>query len=164
MIRHWALRLGRELGAGDALRRLGLDCWAPFPLGVPVLVEGLVGARQHNGRRAVVVGWSMAKGRCEVTLSEGPDPQFPSLTGPQTIRVKPQNLRLEFAEGSSVVIEGLVGAKQYNGKHGLVRGWNVAKGRCDVELLEGGEVLGVKPLNLRSGAEDEQLAEIPKTG
>jgi hypothetical protein len=57
-----------------------------------------------------------------------------------------------------------VGAKQYNGKHGLVRGWNVAKGRCDVELLEGGEVLGVKPLNLRSGAEDEQLAEIPKTG
>ena len=52
-----------------------------------------------------------------------------------------------FRRGQTLLVSGLKGAPQHNGKSGSCLSWNDAKGRYNVEL-ESGEIVGIRPANL----------------
>ena len=51
VLRHWALRLCRELDCGQAVAELGLSCWAPLANGTIVRICRLVATPEHNVRQ-----------------------------------------------------------------------------------------------------------------
>jgi len=57
--------------------------------------------------------------------------------------------------GVTVVISGLKGAAELNGKEGKCKDWNEEKGRWNVQL-PGGELKALKPENLRPSATQPQ--------
>jgi hypothetical protein len=105
---------GRELAADEAHGALveRLDALANDPLaGAVAQVHGLVGARKHNGQCAAVREHLPAKARYELELHESG----------QKISVKPANFELVIVPvGLAVEVQGLVGAAEHNGKHGVV--------------------------------------------
>jgi hypothetical protein len=132
---------GRQMakdGGFTALVEL-LDCLTrqPQPLvGAVAEVRGLVGAAEHNGKRAAVRRHLPEKGRVELELLESG----------QTMAVKPANFELVVVPvGLAVEVRGLVGAEQhFNGQHGVVEipvdhqcpstGRAPENGRCGVRM------------------------------
>ena len=112
---------------------------APFA-GVAVKLQGLVGAAEHNGKRAAVLDFVAAKGRFKLELEDGG----------KRLSVKPANFELAAAPaGLAIEVVGLVGAPQHNGKRGTVAGGpDVETGRYTIRLPGGGKPLGLKPGNL----------------
>jgi hypothetical protein len=55
----------------------------------------------------------------------------------------------QLSEGCTVEVFGLVAAAQHNGSKGKLLKFESEKGRWAVKLSNGGEVLGVKPANLK---------------
>ena len=97
----------RELGA--ALAQPGAAATeAPV-----VVLKGLVGGAEHNGKRANVLDFVADRGRFKVQLLEA--------GGRQQLRVKPANIEVVAVPvGLAVGVGGLVGAAQHNGKRGTV--------------------------------------------
>eukprot|EP01051_Picozoa_sp_SAG22_P010265 SAG22_NODE_912_length_6534_cov_2.967211_2_plen_224_part_00 len=122
---------------------------------VVVVLKGLVGAAQHNGKRAAVLGFLEDRDRFELHLeSDG-----------NTLNVKPANIEVVAVPvGLAVGVGGLVGAVQHNGMRGtVVGGLDPKTGRYTVRLDSsddngGGGVrpLGLKPGNLRLLEEQEK--------
>jgi hypothetical protein len=63
-----------------------------------------------------------------------------------------ENVRPAFEVGDAVEVHGLVGAAQHNGKQGVVRRFDTAKGRYVLQLPGTEKPLAVKPANLRAAA------------
>jgi tetratricopeptide (TPR) repeat protein len=124
------------------------------PNAVVVVLCGLVGAAQHNGKQASVLGFAVDRGRFTVRLHDDPSKE---------ILVKPSNIEVVTVPVGQVVgVSGLVAAAEHNGKRGTVITELDAKtGRYTVQLQEGGKALGLKPANLRlvDGIEEEELAQ-----
>eukprot|EP01051_Picozoa_sp_SAG22_P033745 SAG22_NODE_14934_length_361_cov_0.961832_1_plen_109_part_01 len=109
------------------------------------MLKGLVGAAQHNGKRAAVLRFLEDRGRFVLRLeSDG-----------STLNVKPANVEVVAVPvGLAVEVGGLVGAAEHNGKRGTVVGGPDPKtGRYRVRLdcggdSDGGGGGGGKPLGL----------------
>lgn len=101
-------------GAGTAL--------APFLLvnGTSVVVRGLTGAEQHNGKEAVVNGYDLATARYTVQLVDDAT----------LLRIKHQNL----LQRLPVEVVGLQERASLNGRAGLVVGHDAERGRYHVRL------------------------------
>jgi tetratricopeptide (TPR) repeat protein len=143
----------REEGAASALRELGSEhpCTqqltdtlaemqqtiATFPSGTRAVgsLVGLASKPELNGEEAYVVGFDAAKGRYRVR-HEGN-----ARTG-KPIGIKPENLI--FKQGSAVIVEGLDGAPEWNGKRGLVESYDAEKGRYRLLVKGRNKTLGVK--------------------
>jgi thiol-disulfide isomerase/thioredoxin len=111
--------------------------------GTTVTIQGLVGAAQHNGKTGPLLGFDAAKGRFTVALGGGTQ-----------VAVKPANVVLAaLGAGAAVVVHGLQGAAQHNGKRGVVVGGpDPQSGRYAVQLQGTGaddSALGVKIANLQ---------------
>jgi hypothetical protein len=115
-----------------------------------VLVFGLVGAAQHNGKRGVVRRFIPEKGRYEVQLAD---------EASKIIAVKRGNLQpsIDYRYRDVVCVRGLVSAAEHNGRKGAVRGlMNERNGRFQIELTATGFTQGAltrkriwaKPSNL----------------
>ena len=113
-----------------------------------VVLKGLVGAVQHNGKRATVLGFDAGHGRFELQLQ----------ADATQLRAKPGNIEVVAVPvGLKVVVGGLVGATEHNGKRGaVIDGPDAKTGRYKVQLddadgVGGGraKLLGLKPANLR---------------
>ena len=128
--------------------------------GTMVRVQGLVGAaEQHNGKKGgVVVPYNASNGMVGVALMEDPG------VAPTMIQVKPENLFVfdgpnplehqgragqpRFLKNTPVSIQGLVGARQHNGKTGtVIVPYDEDSGRVGVRLSDG-STINVKPENL----------------
>ena len=101
-------------GAGTAL--------APFLLinGTSVVVRGLVGAEQHNGKEAVVTAYDLATARYTVQMVDDAS----------LLRIKHQNL----LQRSPVEVVGLQERASLNGRTGLIVGHDAERGRYHVRL------------------------------
>ena len=130
--------------------------------GTLVKVQGLIGAaEQHNGKTGgVVVPYKASNGMVGVTVME--DDGFRGTF----IEVKPENLlvfdmpnplerqgraeeRPLFRIGTSVIVQGLLGTKQHNGKTGkVIVPYDEDSGRVGVMLSDGVTKINVKPENL----------------
>jgi hypothetical protein len=123
-----------------------------------VVLKGLVGAAQHNGKRAAMLGFAADRGQLTVEL-EG---AAASGAARQQLWVKPENVELASVPANLVVgVDGLIGAAQHNSKRGRVIGGPDSKtGRYTVLLEEGGQPLGLKLQNLRllEAMEADQVA------
>ena len=128
--------------------------------GTMVRVQGLLGAaEQHNGKKgAVIVPYNASSGMVGVALMEDPG------VDPTMIQVKPENLFVfdgpnplehqgragqpRFLRNTPVSIQGLVGARQHNGKTGtVIVSYAEDSGRVGVRLGDG-STINVKPENL----------------
>ena len=128
--------------------------------GTMVRVQGLLGAaEQHNGKKgAVIVPYNASSGMVGVALMEDPG------VDPTMIQVKPENLFVfdgpnplehqgragqpRFTLNTPVSIQGLVGARQHNGKTGtVIVPYDEDSGRVGVRLSDG-STINVKPENL----------------
>jgi hypothetical protein len=122
------------------------------------VLKGLVGAAQHNGKRASVLRFAVGRGRFVLRLQDGDD-------GTQLL-VKPANIAVVAVPVGLVVgVGGLVGAARHNGKRGtVVSGPDQDTGRYTVRL-DGGDSgggmrpLGLKPASLRLLQEGEEGQE-----
>ena len=87
---------------------------APATERVDVVLLGLAGAAEHNGKRGVVSRFLKEKGRFSCAV-EGL---------PKEIALKPHNLGLTLEAPAQTTVElvGLVGGKEHNGKLGVVLG------------------------------------------
>ena len=109
-----------------------------------VVLKGLVGTAQHNGKRATVLRFVPARGRFVIRLeADGTE-----------LKAKPANIEVVAVPvGLAVGVGGLVGAAQHNGKRGTVAsGPDPSSGRYKVRLDgggNGGRPLGLLPANLR---------------
>lgn len=104
-----------------------------------VMVDGLVGAKEHNHKRGVVRRFLEEKGRYQIQLADATS---------KVIAVKPQNLQLstDYRDRDIVWVRGLVAA-EHNGRKGCVRGsLNERNGRFQVELAATGFMQGALPL------------------
>ena len=126
-----------------------------------VVLKGLVGGAEHNGKRASVLDFVADRGRFKVQLLEA--------GGGQQLRVKPANIEVVAVPvGLAVGVGGLVGAAQHNGKRGTVASRpDPISGRYKVRLDgggNGGRPLGLLPANLRllgpEGLEPEPELEL----
>eukprot|EP01048_Picozoa_sp_COSAG05_P000027 COSAG05_NODE_1_length_66591_cov_307.301581_27_plen_356_part_00 len=108
----------------------------------------------HEGRVLVAVGgWGPCYQRLNTVacLRLGPnDP--PSLHMPPAPEPQPEAERLEpppaFAVDDVVILHGLVGAAQHNGKRGTVRGFDEGNSRYKVSVGVRAKPLGVKAINM----------------
>jgi ankyrin repeat protein len=138
-----------------------------------VVLKGLIGAAEHNGMRATVLGFAADRGRFTVEL-QGPAggaarrlqvkllDGCSALTSRRLLDGSFQNVELASVPPNFVVgVGGLVRSAQHNGKWGTVVGGPDAEtGRYKVRLEEGGQMLGLKLQNLRlvEAMEVDQLA------
>ena len=96
---------------------------------------GLASKPELNGKQAAVVGFDTGKERyhvCHAGMSHTSKP----------IGIKPANFIL--APGSAVIVEGLDAAAEWNGKRGLVKGHDAAKGRYRLSVEGRAKALGVR--------------------
>ena len=108
---------------------------APFnklPEGTAVLVKGLQGAPQHNGKSGQVQGYDGAKGRYVVALGDGTQ-----------VSLKQDNVQQQ-VEGCEVL--GIQSKPELNGQIGTVLDFDAAKERCHVRL--GGKTASLAAANI----------------
>lgn len=103
-----------------------------LPEGTRVLVRGLTGAAQHNGKTGTVAGFEPQAHRYVVTLEDG-----------EALRIKGENL-LQPVVGE---VTGMVSKPELNGQKGTVRDYDASKGRYVVSM-QNGVALALKPENL----------------
>ena len=87
------------------------------------MLIGLASKPEHNGRDVCIVGFDAAKGRYQVNL-----PTTHPNYARRPMGIKPANIVL--ADASAVIVEGLQGATEWNGRRGLVGGFNKDSRRC----------------------------------
>eukprot|EP01046_Picozoa_sp_COSAG06_P052234 COSAG06_NODE_8724_length_2087_cov_1.937123_1_plen_222_part_00 len=112
---------------------------------------GLASKPELNGEKAYVVGFDTAKGRYRVRMRHDGN-----LRTGKPIGIKPASLILK--HGSAVIVEGLDAAPEWNGKRGLVEGYDAAKGRYRLLVKGRTKALRVKVAccKLEFAAEQEQ--------
>jgi hypothetical protein len=110
---------------------------------------GLASKPELNGKLAYVVGFDAGKGRYRVRHGDN------YRTG-KPMGIKPENLI--FKHTSAVIVEGLDGAPEWNGKRALVESHDAVKGRYQLLVQGRTKPLGVKAAccKLEFAAEQEQ--------
>ena len=84
---------------------------------------GLASKPELNFSKVYIVGFDAAKGRYQVTFATT-DPNYTE----RPMGIKPANIVL--LDSSAVIVEGLQGATEWNGRRGLVESFNEDSGRC----------------------------------
>lgn len=102
-----------------------------MPAHTRVLVRGLAGAAQHNGKGGEITSFDDSSRRYTVELEDG-----------DVVSIKGENL-LQPCVGE---VTGMVSKPELNGRSGRVREYDEAKGRYHVEVQ--GQVVSLKPDNL----------------
>ena len=123
------------MGGGPMGGPMGGGQPAPFnklPEGTAVLVKGLQGAPQHNGKSGQVQGYDGAKGRYVVALGDGTQ-----------VSLKQDNVQQQ-VEGCEVL--GIQSKPELNGQIGTVLDFDAAKERCHVRL--GGKTASLAAANI----------------
>jgi GTPase Era involved in 16S rRNA processing len=107
---------------------------------VTVVLRGLVGAAEHNGKTAAVLEFHESNQRFTVQLLDASE---------KSIRVKPTNLQVVKAiAGLDVELVCGMGMAKHNGKCGtIVRGPDARTGEYMIKL-HGGASLALQPINL----------------
>lgn len=99
-----------------------------------VVLRGLKGAAEHNGKVGKIVGFDHEKSRYMVQLD-----------GETTLSLKPTCL----TQQCRAQVTGLESKPEWNGKTGEILGYDEAKGRYTVKLLDAGNaVCGLTPANI----------------
>lgn len=111
-----------------------------LPENIVVMLAGLVGGKKYNGCLAAVINKSeKRKDRYHIKLIESGE----------EFDLKPVNLQIV------VILTGLKGGKQYNGKKAAVTGKYIPKkGRYPIHIIESGAEFDVKPANLEIQSHD----------
>jgi len=120
-------------GMGGGRRRRTPERPELLPDGTAVLVRGLTGAMQHNGKQGSVAEWDAAAGRYVIILEDG-----------EALRIKPDNL----LQPAAAEVTGMVSKPELNGQTGTVRDYDAAKGRYVVSLRGVPQPVALKPENL----------------
>ncbi len=95
-----------------------------------VVISGLTGAAQHNGKAGKVLNFGEAKQRYTVEID----------SGETRLALKQSNLTQVVP---NVLITGVASRPEFNGQRGTIRGWQ-ASGRYQVQLSNG-QSLGLTP-------------------
>ena len=114
-----------------------------LPPGARVRIRGLQSraALAFNGKRGIVEGWDDSRGRYKVKFGKNEKPK----------NVKPENVTFEseiLPQGAHVQIHGLRSHLAFNGKRGVVEGWDDSRGRYKVKFGKDGKPKNVKPENV----------------
>jgi hypothetical protein len=106
----------------------------------------------RKGKVLVAVGgWGPCYQRLSTVACLRLDPPSPPAAPPprrETESSPPQQQLPNFAAGDVVILHGLVGGAQHNGKRGVVRGYDQGSGRFKVSVAGRPKPLGVKAANL----------------
>jgi len=134
--------------AVQSTRHRDSDCGPHvIPSSKRVCLHGLQGAAEHNGKEGQVVGYSEAKGRYTVLISDGKDDDV-------EIAVRPQNIT-QLVNGAEVV--NLESAPVLNGSVGEIIGCRLSENPDDesqcplryvVRLITSRQVAALMPQNL----------------
>jgi ankyrin repeat protein len=175
--------LMNEAGAGSLAgvrlllaRRAALDCaelvsgFTAFHLaclqGHADVAEALVRAgcdttlRAKNGRTGREVAMQLG----HTAVVRAIDAAVASVAAGEEPQPEPAPAPPELAAGTAVVIVGLVGAPQHNGKGGIVEGFDAAKGRHMVRVIGEAITMNLKPANLQRGLVAQALAVAAQEG
>ena len=106
----------------DALRKLK-KAGLPLSWRGQGALFGLASKPELNFSKVYIVGFDAAKGRYQVTFATT-DPNYTE----RPMGIKPANIVL--FDSSAVIVEGLQGATEWNGRRGLVESFNEDSGRC----------------------------------
>mmetsp|Transcript_68598 Transcript_68598/g.127946 ORF Transcript_68598/g.127946 Transcript_68598/m.127946 type:complete len:362 (-) Transcript_68598:111-1196(-) len=108
-----------------------------MPNGTSVLIRGLKGKQEHNGKQGRIAGWDQEKGRYTVDIE-----------GEENIALRPSNL----TQRVSVEVTGIESQPGLNGQTGEIIGYTEENGRYTVKLKvkmdNGRDVLGLSPSNI----------------
>lgn len=96
---------------------------------------GLIAKPELNGMAAHVVGYDAAKDRYRVRL-------YGSGTTERPLGIKPANIILD--PGTAVVVEGLSGSPEWNGKLGVIKDFDEEKRRYQLQMEGRTKPLGVR--------------------
>jgi len=109
-----------------------------LPMGTAVVIRGLVGAAEHNGKSGRVLSFDAGRSRYEVNVEDG-----------GTLSVKPQNL----TQQCGVEVTGLSAKPELNGKFGDVISYDGEAGRYMVLMQNPPTAVALQPKNciLREG-------------
>lgn len=101
--------------------------------GSKIIVRGLQGAAQHNGKHGKVAEYDGGSGRYVVELDDG-----------ETLRIKHENL----LQRASVEVTGMQSqtGMQHNGRQGDIEGFDESSGRYHVRLAT--QVVALQPANV----------------
>merc|ERR1719359_872736 len=105
---------GRGRGGRPAPEQPGV-----LPAGTQVVVRGLQGAAQHNGKAAEVQSYDTSAGRYEVNLADG-----------DVLRIRFDNL----LQTCACHVTGMQNRQELNGKNASIVGYDEAKGRYHADI------------------------------
>ena len=102
-------------------------------VGTAVLVKGLRGAAEYNGRGGVIKSFDASKGRYVVEIKNGP-----------TLRLARKNVQQQVR---NVIITGIKSRQELNGSKCIITNFDEDKGRYNVRFSNGGSG-AMKPENV----------------
>merc|ERR1712146_248740 len=112
---------------------MGASPFDKLPSGTAVLVKGLKGAPEHNGKRGTVQQWNGSKGRYVVDL------------GGAALSLKQENLQQRVKQCE---VLGIQSKPELNGQMGSVEDFDADKGRCHFKFDRGGKTASLSAANI----------------